>query len=162
MQESNNIRIDNVAETVRAIRAFAPDIKERMNREIRKAMTDVKRGAEARYPKGAYSVNISAKKILGSVAAASGGKGGVGKSWGESAPGIRAAIFEFAGSRQPGQTPQAQGLIRSLNNRYGSPGRFLWAAWDEKGSDAKDRIEAAVKAAERELNARLEASGEAF
>ena len=157
----SNIQIDNVKETVRALKEFEPEIQRRLNRQIRKALQPTLAGAQARYPKGQWQINITQKKLLGSIAAASGG-GAVGRNWDESAPGIRAAIFEFAGSIQPGKTPQAQGLIRSLTERYGSPGRFLWDAWDAEGKQALEQIRESVQQAERELQARLSASGEDF
>jgi hypothetical protein len=160
MAGSTNIRIDGVKQTVAFLKDFAPEIQKAMNKTIRLALNDTKRGAEARYPKGAWSVNINSKKILGSISARSGGTRA--SSWADSSPGIKAAVFEFAGSRQPGRTPQARAMIASLRARYGEPGRFLWDAWDEGGKDALDKIETAVKQAERELQAKLDSMGESY
>lgn len=158
---NTNIRIDGVKQTVAALKAFAPEIQKTMNVTIRAALNDVRTGAQARYPKGSWQININTKKILGSIAARSGG-GRVAKRWEDSSPGVKAAIFEFAGKNQPGKTPQAQGLIKSLNARYGAPGRFLWDSWDTNGKDTLDTIANAVRKAERELQAKLDAAGEAY
>ena len=61
-----------------------------------------------------------------------------------------------------GATPQARGLIESLNRRYGQPGRFLWAAWDKTGKDVLDRIRTAMLEAERDLQATLDSAGEDY
>lgn len=156
----SNIEIDGVKETIDALKAFEPEIRKVLNKQIRQALKTVETTAQSLYPKGAWSITINNKRILGSIAARSGGS--LGRSWGESSPGIRASIFEFAGKVQPGKTPQAQAMIRSLNDRYGTPGRFLWGAWDNVGEHVLDQIKTAVQNAERELQASLDAAGETY
>ena len=157
---SASIEVTGVKATIRALEQFAPEIKARMNKEIRQALALTKTRAQANYPKGAYTLQINKKKLLGSILATPGQR--IDDDWGASSSGVRAAIFEFAGSRQSGRTPQARGLIESLNRRYGTPGRFLWAAWDETGKDALDRIRTSMLAAERDLQAKLDSIGESF
>lgn len=154
-----SIEIEGVGKTIRALKEFTPDIHKDMNKAIRTALNWTKQAAIAKYPKGAYTVRINKKKILGSVATAGGASA---PSWNDAAPGVRAAIFEFAGSQQQGKSPQAQALIASLNSRYGTPGRFLWSAWDETGDQVTDSIRAVVKRAEARLQERLNAAGEGF
>lgn len=154
-----NIEITGVKQTVAALKAFTPDLYKRLNREIRKGLSQVLKGAQGRYPGGAWQLSISQKRILGSISARNGDRA---PSWGDSDPGVKAAIFEFAGSRSQGATPQARGLIESLNRRYGQPGRFLWASWDEQGPGVMEDIAAAVRRAERDLQTRLEAAGDSF
>lgn len=160
VRNAANIRIDGVKETTRALQAFEPEIKKRLNKTIRQALEIVKGGAEMRYPKGAWQIRINTRNILGSITTKPGTVGG--RRWGDADPGVRAAIFEFAGSTGKGATPQAAGLIESLNIRYGQPGRFLWAAWDANGKAALDTIRDAVYLAERELQTKLDAAGEAY
>lgn len=158
-----NIQIDGVKSTIRALKEFEPGIRLRMNREIRRSLETVKGRALAKYPTGAYDIKITQKNMLGSIRAASGGATlSRSQRWGDAPPGIRAAIFEFAGSLDSGATPQAEGLIKHLNAKYGSPGRFLWAAWDESGRQVLEQIATAVKRAERDLQASLDAAGESF
>lgn len=153
-----SIDVLGVKKTIRALKAFAPEVEKRLNNEIRKSLRRTRDRALSKYPKGAYTVQVNAKKILGTVLATPGGTRA--KRWGDSAPGIKAAVFEFAGSRQRGETPQARRMIESLNARYGQPGRFLWSAWDETGKDVLSDIKTALKRAERDLQATLDASGE--
>lgn len=160
MSRDTAIEVSGVGKTIRALEAFAPEIKDRLNKEIRKSLTSTKQRAQSKYPKGAYTIQINKKKILGSVTTQ---KGSVnGKRWGEADAGARAAIFEFAGSNQDGRTPQARGLIESLNRRYGTTGRFLWSAWDETGKDVLENIRTAVLSAERDLQNKLDSIGESF
>lgn len=157
---ATNIRIDNVKATVAALKEFAPEIQQRMNKEIRTALVKTQTGAKARYPKGSWSISVNTKKILGSISARSGGTRA--SSWEKSSPGVRAAVFEFAGSRGTGKTPQAAAMISSLRARYGEPGRFLWDSWDENGAQALADIESSVREAERDLQAKLNSMGESF
>jgi len=153
------IEIKGVKATTRALKEFAPELRKDLNRAIRRSLDQVKRGAEGRYPNGSWSIRINNKKILGSLGTMGGRSS---DSWADADPGVRAAIFEFAGSTGQGKSPQAQAMIESLNNRYGQPGRFLWDAWDDSGDLAKNQIRMAVKNAERQLQAKLTAMGEAF
>lgn len=161
-RQGTNIKIEGVKATIKALKEFEPDLQKAMNKEIRSALTMVREGAKSRYPKGAWSLRLNTKNILGTVIATGGGSNWDGKNWSDIAPGVRAAIFEFAGSVQGGRTPQARGLIDSLNRRYGTPGRFLWASWDANGRDVLDKIEAAVRSAERDLQANLDSAGEGY
>lgn len=156
-----NIQIQGVRQTVNALIAFEPALKDRLNDEIKVALRNVSDRARSKYPKGSWGVSVTRKKILGSVYARSGRRG---DRWGDSstAPGVRAAIFEFAGSRGEGTTPQARGMIRSLNERYGSPGRFLWSSWDELGRGVLLDIQMSVREAERDLQATLDRAGESY
>lgn len=157
-----NIEIQGVKQTVRALKAFTPAVHRALNKEIKRSLEIVKQRALARYPKGEYNVRVNTKNLLGTVVAASGGAGGGWKRWDDAPGGVRAAIFEFAGSQGDGATPQAQGLIESLSRRYGQPGRFLWAAWDESGKQVLAEIKAAVLRAERDLQATLDLAGEDY
>lgn len=159
-RQSTNIEIKGVKQTIKALDAFEPEIKKRLNKTIREALEVVKAGAESRYPAGAWVIRINKKNILGSVVARGGGARG--KSWADSDGGIKAAVFEFAGTQNSGANPQAAGMIESLNRRYGQPGRFLWASWDSNGAYVLDTIRDAVYIAERELQAKLDATGEEY
>jgi len=156
-----NIRIDGVRETVAALKAFTPEVEAQLDYEIKEALERVHTATQANYPKGAWVVGRSRKRLLGYIAARAGG-GKSTKSWGKGPAGRRAAIFEFIGSQYAGTRPQVLGLIASLNERYGQPGRFLWAAWEQIGARVLEDIEAAVKGAEAALQAQLDAAGETY
>lgn len=156
-----SIEVKGVGETIRALKAFEPEIHKALNKTIRSALNEVKAGAQARYPKGAWTVRINQKNMLGTIRTAPGSSADA-KSFGEAAPGVRAAVFEFAGKYQDGKTPQAKAMIASLNARYGSPGRFLWDSWDANASYVVDNIREAVLNAESRLQANLDAAGESY
>lgn len=160
-RQGTNIRIDGVKETIKALGVFEPEVKKAMNKEIRKSLAQVRNVAKGKYPQGAWSVRLNNKKLLGSIAATAGG-GGWTTSLKDTPPGTRAGVLEFIGSKYSGNDPQVSGLIKSLNARYGQPGRFLWSAWDQVGAKALEDIKAAVLKAERDLQASLDSAGEGY
>lgn len=155
-----SIEIRGVRSTRNALQAFVPDVKRRMDNTIRAALRQTRDAARSRYPKGDWVVRVNSKNLLGVIAARAGTGGG--PSWAASGGGVKAAVFEFMGSRSDGSTPQARATIESLNRRYGAPGRFLWDAWDATGENVLDTIREAVLAAEAELQATLDAAGEDY
>lgn len=155
------IEVTGVRETIRALAAFEPEIKKTLNKTIRSALNQTRDAARARYPKGDWVVRITQKNLLGAIAARGGQGADPTKSWAALPGGARAAIFEFI-NQAPSGRPQVEGLIDSLNRRYGSPGRFLWEAWDATGENVVDTIRDAVLQAEARLQAGLDAAGEAF
>lgn len=157
---SVNIEIQGVRKTVAALKAFTPEIHKALNDNIKSALRDTQDTAKSIYPRGAWTVGVSQKKLLGYVAARGGGSRA--QVWGDSSPGVRASIFEFAGTRSSSSRPQVVNMIASLNRRYGTPGRFLWEAWDRSGSGVLLDIRLSVQKAERELQAALDAAGEDY
>lgn len=154
MSQDTAIGIIGVKKTLAILNEVDPEVRKALNATIKEALQPVRERAKAKYSKGSWVVRLNNKKILGQIAA--GGGRYVSSSWSKSAPGVRAAIFEFAGSTTSGKTPQAAGLIKSLNSRYGSPGRFMWSAWDEVGDNALKEINTMIREAERNLQARLD------
>lgn len=157
---STSIEVSGVKETTQALKVFTPEINKRLRREIRSALNDTKVLAQSKYPSGSWSIGFSNKKPLGFIQATAGRR--IDNNWGASDGGVKAAIFEFAGSTQSGRTPQAEGLIRSLNNRYGTTGRFLWASWDQSGKTVLEKIRTSMLEAERDLQATINSAGESY
>lgn len=157
----NVIRITGVRDTLYAMQQFDPETKKALRKVIREALSETARGAKSEYPQGAWSVSVFNKYrggqlALGSVKAAGGSRN---NPWNTSDAGVRAAIFEFIGSSYGGNRPQVVNMIQSLTRRYGSPGRFLWDAWDSGGVRRLDDITREVKAAERRLQSLMDAAG---
>jgi hypothetical protein len=137
------VQIDGVANTVRALRTLAPDLSRRMRAKLRAAGGRIARFADAKAPdnaKGGYKVRIRTKsrdRFAVSVLAIS----------------KNAAIFEFAANAK---TAQGAALIARLS-KFGSPGRFLWDAWDALGGQVQDEMRMTIAEAERALQARIDA-----
>lgn len=148
------IEITGVAASLRAISKFDPEIRKMLNALIKESLMTTRETAKGEYGAGSWTVRLGGRRgMVGSIRANGGSRR---NPWNTSSPGVRAAIFEFAGTRSPGKTPQARAMIRSLNSRYGGTGRFLWDAWDTKGEKALLRIKADVVAVERFIQSELD------
>lgn len=61
------------------------------------------------------------------------------------------SILELAGRGSRGKTPQGQSLIKTLDARYGAPGRFMWDAYDFLQPEIHAEFAAAASEVEAEL-----------
>ena len=159
------IDVVGVPQTRALLARFEPDLMKRLDSRLGAVTRDIKAGAQARFERTgasgtAYRVRSrssvgrfskSVTTVPGSVPA--------GEKW-SSEPGVLAAIFELMNAvrdAQPQNVERTRSLIRTLNERYGTPGRFLWETWDERGEGALKEVEAAVREVEAEYTARLRA-----
>jgi len=152
------IRITGIKQTMAALKAFEPDVYKALRKTIRTRIQSVGRGASGRYG-GKYRVSIrdAGKNPGGSITAVAGPRSGQ-NDW--SSPATRAVIFEFA---QNASRPGMWAAIQSFESRFGKPGRFLWAEWDAQGGERiSDEAAAEIRDAERILQAKLDAAGEAY
>lgn len=62
------------------------------------------------------------------------------------------SIVEFAAN---GKTPQGVKLVEMLNRRYGTPGRFLWEAADQKKEEVFASVQAAISETIDEANDKI-------
>lgn len=151
-----NITVDvaayerNLSATLAVLKTWDADLARELNAEMKAAMQEVADTARARFPsasgegRGGFKVKKSKAKI--GYTALSVTKAGV--------------ILEFAGKLSPGGLkPRGASLIRNLNDRYGSPGRFLWSTWDELGAYEMQRVEDKANELMDEYTARMMARG---
>ena len=153
------VQITGLEETLRALKAFEPDVFKRTTKTIRVSLTKVKTVADfhlrmAGHRSGAnYSVRMrnSGRRTGGRVLAVS----------------KDASIFEFAGSKGRSKTggpitPQGAAMVRWLERDFGKPGRFLWDSWDLQKVALDKELRATVADSEHELQQRLDAAGERY
>ena len=159
------IDVANIPQTRGLLARFEPDLMKRLDSRLGAVTRDIKSGAQALFErtgatgtayrvKSRNSVGRSRSRSRPSPAACS-----AGEKW-SSEPGVLAAIFELMAAprdAQPQNVERVRSLIRTLNERYGTPGRFLWETWDERGEGALKEVDAAVREAEAEYTARLRA-----
>lgn len=155
---ATRVEVTGVRAVVQALGDFDPETKKALRKVIYDALKVTSTAAKAEYPEGRWKVSVFGKTGGGMMALGSiGAAGGVRRNpWNTSDGGVRASIFEFAGSQSSSDRPQVKNMIASLNSRYGSPGRFLWDAWDSKGNRKLQEVEVAFREAERKLQAIME------
>lgn len=152
---SAEIRIEGLEDTIGALRALEPDVLKALRSEIKEAIRDVGREASSAGPPGHSLKYYVRDSIRGKR---------VGARLG--ADDRDTSIFEFAGTRMRSRaggpiTPQGAAMVRWLEG-FGSPGRFMWAAWDRRRSVFEAELKAAIGRAERTLQDRLDRAGEVF
>lgn len=62
------------------------------------------------------------------------------------------AVFDIAGRRSQGNSPQGRAFIAGLN-RYGQASRSMWAAAEEGIEDVRENVLKAIDEASRQVNA---------
>lgn len=145
------IDIDGIARVRRALRELEPEALRRLDRELYRAarvvadeagrtMAARARTHSGESPPAARSYRVQYRR---SQTGAVRGLRITTKSRG-------ASIIEFAG-RSGAYTPRGRTLVRTLTQRYGRPGRVLWAAWDAHDLEVEARIRDAVAEAERRI-----------
>lgn len=156
------IEVTGLRETLWAMQAFDPEAKKALRKVIREALTITYRGAKSEYGEGSWRVSVFSRNqktgiSVGSITA----QGGTRRNpWNTSDPGVRASIFEFAGTKSRSDRPQVANMVKSLEDRYGGTGRFLWDAWDNKGGSSKlNDITREIKAAETRLQSMMDSAG---
>lgn len=157
------IDLAGLPETRRLLRQFEPDLLKRLDARMNATARDLKAAAQTNFAHtgadgNAYRI-ISRNRIDGfskSITTASGSVA-PGQKW-STEPGVLAAIFELMAAprdAQPQNVPRVRSLIQTLNERYGTPGRFLWEAWDDSEGGYAEEVAAEIKAVEAEYAARL-------
>lgn len=153
-------------ETRRLLKRFEPDLLTRLDRKLNTVARDLRTGAQAHFSStgasgDAYRIITRSRidQFSKSVTTASGSVS-PGEKW-STEPGVLAAIFELMASprdARPQNVPRVKSLIATLNERYGTPGRFLWQAWDDDGEGYLREVSAEAEAVEAEYTARLRAA----
>lgn len=138
----------SVKKTLHALDLFAPDLRDKLVKELRWLTNAIRTRAWSRFPVGRTGKGRDGFKARTSVSRTDEVRASVYNM--EKSE----AILEFAGSKTSGLTKRGRSLIATLNERHGSTGRFIWAAYDEV--DVPGAVETMARAAERELQARLD------
>jgi len=157
------VNVAGLTETRALLKQFEPDLLKRLNTRLTVVASDLKKGAQANFGKtgvsgAAYRIKTRARPAgFSKSVLAEGGSVAPRAKW-STQPGALAAIFELANGvrdARPQNVQRTKSMIATLNARYGSPGRFLWAAWDARKVAALASIDAEIKAVEAEYTARL-------
>jgi hypothetical protein len=162
---STAIDLAGLPETRRLLRRFEPDLLRRLDAKMNATARDLRSAAQANFARtgaggSAYRI-ISRSRIDGfsKSVTTQGGSVAPRQKW-SSEPGVLAAIFELMASprdARPQNVPRVRSLIATLNERYGTPGRFLWEAWDDSEGGYEEEVHAEIRAVEAEYSARLSA-----
>jgi hypothetical protein len=153
-------------DTMKALQKLDPALRRETVKEIRKAMAPLQAKARALTPATAPLSGMVRGRLAYSSKARSGVRIRVGgrarrnaKSWPLASlvqVDPAGSVFDMAGRRSTGSTPQGQALIRGLNARHGTASRAMWRVMDNGGADdVRRNVLAAVKNASEQVNREL-------
>ena len=157
------VDVSGVPQTRSLLARFEPDLLKRLDRRLNSVARDLRSGAQANFERtgasgAAYTIRTRSRRGGFSKAVTTvPGSVGRGERW-SSSPGVLARVFEFASgvrNAKPQNVQRTRSLIATLTARYGSPGRFLWAAFDEREVSIREEAASAVREAEDEYTRRL-------
>lgn len=162
------VHVEGLTETRALLKQFDPDLLKRLDRRLNIVARDLKSGAQTNFEKtgasGSAYVIRTRNQVSGFSKSVQAGHGNrvtstvsPGERW-STDPTVLAAIFELANgvrNSQPQNVQRTKSLIATLNSRYGSTGRFLWQAWDDRSGPALASIAVEIKDVEAEYTARL-------
>lgn len=170
---SMSVAVFGLRDVQRSLRAFAPDLKKEMDKEIRAAIQPVRSRAQSLVPAVAMSgwrawggsrggaLDWDPRLIKSGIRIAQGGRGragtGVRVAWRITNKSAAGAVFEVAGRRnRSGNSARGAQFIANLT-RHAPPSRLIWQAWDDLGGDDQvtPKILAAIQVAEDALHARI-------
>lgn len=160
------IDLANMPQTRSLLRRFEPDLLKRLDSKLSSVARSLKAGAQANFEHTGASGNAYRIRTRNRIdgfsksVMAEGGSVARGQKW-STEPGVLAAIFELMnGPRdaRPQNVPRVRSLVATLNERYGTSGRFLWEEWDNSGDGYLSEVDAEIKAVEAEYTARLRAT----
>jgi hypothetical protein len=140
MSKSAYIDID-VAQLERVqlqLSQFDPQLRRELNKRLRKAADVVRAEASATVRSRATTHSRSSRRTASSYRVQV-----RGSSIRIVGPTLGAFILEFAGKGTKNRKPRGRTLIRTLDERYGKPGRIMWAAFDRH----KEQVEADTREA---------------
>jgi hypothetical protein len=175
-QARTAVTVTGLRDLKRALTKVAPDLKKEMDKRIRIAIQPVRTKAQGSVPvaplsgwgtsgQGKWATRLgwnSAVVRQGiKINQGAGRKKGsaVLTAWRISNMNPAGAVYELAGRKSTGDTPQARAFINGLT-RSARPSRLIWKAWDEAGGDSTvtPKVLEAIEAAAEELERRAAAA----
>lgn len=145
-----SVKVEGAVESAQALEEMREDLEKLTVSAVGSAMREIHAGAVMRAP-GSLAGDIQLETLEP--------ENGEAFAYRIKATSAPAAILEFAGSASRGLTPQGMSLIETLDARYGTPGRFIWASWDASSRAVESAVEAAVKDTGANAQAKLNAAG---
>lgn len=160
VRENGKTYIYGVDETMKVLKSVDKDLAKELNKKFVAAGRIVANAARPRYPRRTGAARRSVRVYQGGRNIRRGGGVGMRNRRTVRLAGFRVeqqsrggSIIEFAA--QSRGSARGKTLAKTLNAKYGSPGRFLWQAMDENKAEVSALSNQAVRDAEAKLNQRL-------
>jgi hypothetical protein len=165
-------RVEGAERTLKLLKELDPKLRRQTNRTIRKAAAPLVDGVRARLPGVALSNWTTGRYVYVGDEAARGVGVSIGKARGRTTmsagrqvstwPLISVsqriaggAVFDMAGRRSQGQSPQGRAFIRNLSERYGAASRSMWPGVEGEIDSVRATVLEAVQNVAKEMNRQL-------
>lgn len=164
-QKGSAPRVEGGAATLKALRQFNPKLRRATDRKIRRAADPLRRAVQARLPGVALSGWTTGRYAYAGSSARAGVKvriGGKGRRSKTTWPLVTlqqrdagGSVFDMAGRRSRGRTPQGVAFIANLNARFGTASRSMWPAAEQNLGPVRAQVVAAIDEASKQVNVQL-------
>jgi hypothetical protein len=172
MASGFDMKILGVAETMRSLRRIDPEMASEIRKAMKKPGMEIAKKARTYvhpyglsnwgFWRGGYDRAAIKRRISPRVVTSKrkGSKGALLRVLNQDAAG---AIWEMAGRKSRGKTPQGAAMIRNIEARGGPANRLMYRAFDETDQGGvKAELEEAVKRAEARIQQYLDATNAAL
>jgi hypothetical protein len=179
LQEINfDVTVKDYAKFKKELKAFSPELRREMDREIRSNLTPIATLAKSYVPetvmrnwrrpskprsdnKWSTSIAWDASEVKKGITVRQGGKrargNAVQSAWRITNRAGAGVVYELAGSQSEGEGPHGAQFVRNIRNVGGmKTSRLIWRAWDE--SRGEEQISQDIKAIVEKYEAILQAS----
>jgi hypothetical protein len=158
MAANDTITLKGYDEVVRSLTRIEPEIRKTVAKSFRSAGHLIARDAESKQGSFPHNLGIGSRRKNRPNAGIIKYRVSVNsmlelkiKSPTSSAEARAATIAEFAG-KKGASSPQGRKLVSVLSGRLGSPGRVLWASFDELWPEEERNVQREVDAALASIN----------
>lgn len=168
------VTIYGIDELKRALRQFAPDLKKEMDAEIRSALSPIVGRARSLVPQRALSgwgrggggewsqrLGWDPSAVRSGMRIRQGGRRARGSAvkaaWRITQRDAAGSVWEVAGRRSRGSSPQGRAFIAGLDRGSGSASRGIWRAFDDLDGTqiAETAVLGAIRSAEGAYESRI-------
>jgi hypothetical protein len=179
LQEINfDVTVKDYAKFKKELKAFSPELRREMDREIRSNLTPIATLAKSYVPeyvmrgwvrakksradnKWSTSIAWDASEVKKGITVRQGGRRARGKAtqsaWRITNRAGAGVVYELAGSQSEGKGPHGEQFVQNIRNVGGmKTSRLIWRAWDE--SRGEEQISSDIKAIVEKYEAILQAS----
>lgn len=167
--DKTTIVVDGLETTRSLLKDLDATALKQVDKEVTAVARDLKGAAAASFSRmysgadAAYTIRTRNRRDSYSKSVTTtGGTVARGERW-SSQPGVLAAVMEFAANvrtANPATQARTRKMLDTVTARYGSPGRFLWDAWDAMRPDLETRVTRYVEQMEASLQRALDRTGD--
>lgn len=166
MLKMRNPQVVGYREAVRDLKKVDPQLQRDLNKTMRRAAAPLVEGVRRRLPQSApmsgwtsgryaYDASIARRGVKAQVGGRASTRRSVWPLLAVTQKDAGGSVFDIAGRRSAGNSPQGQAFIRTLNNRYGRASRSMWPGVEKNMEAVQKEVLAAIDDTAKTINRSL-------